>query len=170
MPSLKFNIAENALFFVTKKLYCVTRVEWHSRKFARVRSLFILGSSVSVFRAVYVVIFLQSDYLESSRILLWILLLFRQSCVQFTLQATRPLKDYPRNTLNIWINHNTRALFQLFRSHKMDLLALLRLFTAGNEISLPFRITLLMKCLPFHISEAWKKVPLSGGASPYKPL
>ena len=25
------------------------------------------------------------------------LLLFRQPCVQFGLQATRPLKDYPRN-------------------------------------------------------------------------
>ena len=27
------------------------------------------------------------------------LLLFRQPCVQFSLQATRPLKDYPRKTL-----------------------------------------------------------------------
>ena len=27
-----------------------------------------------------------------------LLLLFRQPCVQFSLQATRPLKDYPRNT------------------------------------------------------------------------
>ena len=26
-----------------------------------------------------------------------LLLLFRQPCVQFSLQATRPLKDYPRN-------------------------------------------------------------------------
>ena len=26
------------------------------------------------------------------------MLLFRQPCVQFGLQATRPLKDYPRNT------------------------------------------------------------------------
>ena len=26
------------------------------------------------------------------------MLLFRQPCVQFSLQATRPLKDYPRNT------------------------------------------------------------------------
>ena len=33
-----------------------------------------------------------------------------------------------------------QSAFQLFRSHKMDLLALLRLFTAGNEISLPFHI------------------------------
>ena len=27
-----------------------------------------------------------------------LLLLFRQTCVQFSLQATRPLKDYPRNS------------------------------------------------------------------------
>ena len=27
------------------------------------------------------------------------MLLFRQPCVQFSLQATRPLKDYPRNNL-----------------------------------------------------------------------
>ena len=31
------------------------------------------------------------------------LLLFRQPCVQFGLQATRPLKDYPRNSA---ISHN----------------------------------------------------------------
>ena len=49
MPSLKFNIAENALSFVMKN--CIPN-------FARVHSLFILGSFVSVFKAAYVVIFL----------------------------------------------------------------------------------------------------------------
>ena len=38
----------------------------------------------------------------TSYVLLWSFtswkLLFRQPCVQFSLQATRPLKDYPRNS------------------------------------------------------------------------
>ena len=50
LPLLKMHCLYN------EKLYCVTRVEWHSRNFARVRSLFILGSCVSVSKAVYVVI------------------------------------------------------------------------------------------------------------------
>ena len=36
--------------------------------------------------------------------------------------------------------------------------------------SLPFQILQRVKFLTFHIPEAWKKEPLSGGASPYRTL
>ena len=69
-----------------------------------------------------------------------------------------------------WINHKTRTFSQLFHCLKMHLLALLSLFT--DE----------MTCFPTHsytsaseianISYTWrlKKLTLSGGASPYRPL
>ena len=38
-----------------------------------------------------------------------------------------------------------------------------------TQISLPFHILQMVKPRPFHIAETLKKVPLSGGASPYGP-
>ena len=37
------------------------------------------------------------------------------------------------------------------------------------QISLPFHILQMVKSLLVHIAEALKKVPFSGGASPYSP-
>ena len=43
------------------------------------------------------------------------MLLFRQPCVQFSLQATRPLKDYPRNT---FVQKEFRVFgFRIFCEH-----------------------------------------------------
>ena len=56
-------------------------------------------------------------------------------------------------------------------SHEMHLLAFLAFLPIEMTDFLPFHILQLVKSLPFHIPEAWKKahVPLSGGASLYRP-
>ena len=68
----------------------------------------------------------------------------------------------------IWINHKNRTFSRLFHSHEMHLLALLGLYRPKWQISSPFYILQQVKSLSYTWS--LKKVPLSGGASRYKPL
>ena len=70
----------------------------------------------------------------------------------------------------VWIKHKTRMFSRLFHTHKMHLLALLGLFYDQN-IKSPYPFIYLHKWDPYHfIYLRTEKVPLSGGASPYKPL
>ena len=55
-------------------------------------------------------------------------------------------------------NKNKTSTFpRLFHKHGMHLLALLSLYPRIWQISLPFYILQLVKSLPFHIPEAWKR-------------
>ena len=69
-----------------------------------------------------------------------------------------------------WINHKTRTFSQLFHCIKMHLLALLSLFT-DKMAYFPTHSYTSTSEIP-KISFTWrlKKVPVWGGASPYRPL
>ena len=54
---------------------------------------------------------------------------------------------------------------RLCQSHKMYLLALFGHFTDRNDISLLFHILQLVKSMPFHTAESWKRYPFRGGAN-----
>ena len=60
----------------------------------------------------------------------------------------------------IWIDHKTVAFSKLLQSPKIYLSAFLEFFyTSKWKISLPLRTLQVVKSLPFHIPEAWKRYP-----------
>ena len=64
-----------------------------------------------------------------------------------SLDLSIPFNCFKLIVFKVWIDHKTRTFSQLFHSHKMNLLAILGLFTDHWQISVPFQILQLMKSL-----------------------
>ena len=76
------------------------------------------------------------------------------------LEFCLPFNQCKGTAFEIWIYHKTRTFSRLFHSFRINLLALLGLFTyRNNPITLHFHILQPVKSPPFHIPEAWKRFP-----------
>ena len=78
-----------------------------------------------------------------------------------SLELCNPFDCCKCNVFEICINHKTRTFYRYFCSHKMNLLALLGLFTDRND-SFPYPFiyfNCIVKSLLFYTPEAFKRYP-----------